>query len=270
MTIPIWLKATVPDLDEVDAERPIAGLSSADTQELSDAYSRAAEALEGQGATTDSSAAMRLFTFLSALLSMYLKSRDRAEPFGPRFQFSNGRSAIPEDFLGHLDLLSELAARATTPVIRARLADVCWLLDRKRGNLGVTAITAYIEIIEGVECGALEFLGTDGDCLDPRACDLLRRALFIGLNIGRDKAEVIKAREAIARFRDRAIDRGMPASVIWFSELDMEFGVSAPDKVAAGVEAVLGKFSDRGNIHDEVSLWQVAARAYRQAKSSVK
>jgi len=55
------------------------------------------------------------------------------------------RSAIPVDFRdGHIDLLADMAMRAANPVLRARLADVAWLLDRRRGKLGGIAITAML------------------------------------------------------------------------------------------------------------------------------
>jgi hypothetical protein len=38
-----------------------------------------------------------------------------------------------------------MATHAKHPVPRARLADVCWLLDRKRAQLGASAISAYVE-----------------------------------------------------------------------------------------------------------------------------
>lgn len=261
-----WLQATLADLIDVDFEVPIAGFSTADTWDLSEVYRSAAQSLEAEGQTLETSAHLRLFAFLSAVTSMYLKSGDRAEPFGPRFAFSDGnRTAISDDFRGHIDLLAELAIRATNPVLRARLADVCWLLDRKRGSLGSAAVAAYIDTVECVESGAFArpFAG-DSDGLDFRVCELLRRALYIGLGIGRDKPEVVNACEALARLRLKTAERGIPAAVMWFSELDLEFGASLPESVAADIEKMLVA-EPATNVHLLASLWRLAARGYRKA-----
>jgi len=101
------------------------------------------------------------------------------------------RSAIPADFRdGHIDLLADMAMRVANPVLRARLADVAWLLDRRRGKLGAVAITAYADTIEALESGAFKFPYSDSaGALEHGARELLCRALHIGRTIGWDKPE---------------------------------------------------------------------------------
>jgi hypothetical protein len=96
---------------------------------------------------------------LAAVMDMHLKAQEPNEPFGPMVVWADGRrSAAPGDFRGEpVDVLAQMAARAKHPVLRARFADVCWLLDRKRAQLGMTAISAYVEIVKLVDSGALRF-----------------------------------------------------------------------------------------------------------------
>jgi hypothetical protein len=199
---------------------------------------------------------------------MYLKAHDREEPFGPAMSSADGRrTAIPADFRGTpVDLLAEMASRAANPVLRARLADVCWLLDRKRGNVGRVAVAAYVEIVERVESGALKFASTnDWGGLEHGALDYLRRALFIGRAIGWDKPEVIRARDAVARARQRAVDLRAAVPAAWFAGLDLEFCVSDPITVASGIEEVLAA-SMNANVNLVASLWGLASRTYQLAK----
>jgi hypothetical protein len=71
--------------------------------------------------------------------------------------FADGRrSAVPEDFRGQVETLAYMAERAANPVLRARLSDVCWLLDRKRGKLGSQAIATYAEIVRKADAGELK------------------------------------------------------------------------------------------------------------------
>jgi hypothetical protein len=81
------------------------------------------------------------------------------EPFGAMAVFADGhRTAMPADFRGPpIDVLAEMAERAKHPVLRARLADTCWMLDRKRGRLAAIAAAAYFDIVKKVDGGALKF-----------------------------------------------------------------------------------------------------------------
>jgi hypothetical protein len=60
------------------------------------------------------------------------------------------------------------------------------------------------------------------------------------------------------------VTRRLAAPLIWFAELALDFGVSDPRPVAAGIEEVLPT-ADVG-FHARTSLWRLAARAYHAAK----
>jgi hypothetical protein len=260
--------ATAADLGNRDFEAPIAGLVSAESYELSEAYRRAEQAAAAKAEGLETAEA-RLFAMLSAVTGMHLKAHEREEPFGPMLAMADGRrSAIPADFReGHIDLLADLAMRAANTVLRARLADVAWLLDRKRGKLGGIAITAYVDTIEATEAGTLKFpYGDSAGALEHGARDLLCRALHIGRTIGWDKPEVLRARAAVVHLRERAMASGKGVAALWFAELDLDFGVSDPAAVAAGIEDVVAAPGD-ADAHILSSLWRVAARGYHLAKS---
>jgi hypothetical protein len=56
------------------------------------------------------------------------------------------------------------------------------------------------------------------------------------------------------------------APVLWFGELDLDFGVSDPAEVAAAIDDILAVPSADANSHVVVELWKLAARAYHLAK----
>jgi hypothetical protein len=145
---PPWLRATMADAQAVDFEAPIPASVTADCDELGDRF-RAFLRPQGEGAELPDDPTVRVFNLLSSVLGMHFKPEHKNEPFGPMVTFADGRrSAIPEDFRGaHVDVLAHMADRATNPVLRARLCDVCWLLDRKRGTLGTQAMSSYVEIV---------------------------------------------------------------------------------------------------------------------------
>jgi hypothetical protein len=202
---------------------------------------------------------------------MHFKPGQKNEPFGPMVTFADGRrSAIPEDFRGaRVDVLAYMAERATNRVLTARLSDVCWLLDRKRGTLGSLAISSYVEIVRKADVGELKWRFSkenDDGGLQYQVCNHLRRALQIGRSIGWDRAETMAARLLVAQLRKRANGVGMLVPVQWFSRLDLDFGVSDPAEVAAGIDDVLKTLQRHENMHALVNLWRLAARAYHLSK----
>jgi hypothetical protein len=210
--------------------------------------------------------ATRVFAMLSAVTSMYLKAQEREEPFGPLMSSGDRRTAIPADFRGApVKLLGDMAVRSVNPVLKSRLADMCWLLERRRGTLAAAAVGAYVDTIEAVERGELKFPFAHNDgALEFGARDLLRRALHIGWSIGWDKPETLRARDAVVRLREQAVTLKVAVPLIWFAELDLDFSLSAPLLVAAGIEEMLA--AAEADIHIRTSLWRLAARAYHVAK----
>lgn len=263
-----WIRATTADLQNLDFEAPIAGLTTADTHDLSRRFRGAIKPSDQEGQPADTPAT-RVFIMLSAVTDMHLRPEEGHEPFGPMFASSDGhRSAIPSDFRGApVDLLAEMARRAKNVVLRARLADVCWLLDRKRGDLGSLAVSAYVEVVQKTESGELKFrFDKEVGALQHDACAYLRRALQIGRAIGRDRAEALAARKVVTVLRKRATETLALVPVLWFSELDLDFSVSDPAEVGADIDQLLTALPNDAASHIVVELWRLAARAYHIAK----
>lgn len=265
---PPWLRATAPDLRDLDFESPIAGSTWADTRELSDQFQAAMQPGDKTSPPPDTPT-HRVSTMLSAVTGMHFKPEERHEPFGPMVTFADGRrSAIPSDFRdGHVDLLAEMAKRAKHPLLRARLADVCWFLDEKRWNLGSLAVSAYVETVQKANSGELKFrFENEGRALHYGALAYLRRALQVGRAIGWDKAETIAAREAVILLRKQAMESRALVPVLWFAELDLDFGVSDPTEVGGGIDEVLAAVPADASSHFVIALWRLGARAYHVAK----
>lgn len=268
VSAPAWLRATLEDAKELDFEAPLIGSISADCHELSDLY-RAASQHGDESAPQDETASNRVMTMLSSIAGMHFKPHERNEPFGPMVTFADGRrSAITSDFRAHVELLAELAVRAKNLVLRARLSDVCWLLERKRGTLAAAAISAYSEIVEKTERGELNYrFATEGGALQHDARDYLRRALQIGRAIGCDKPETVSARELVKRIREQAIAARALVPIHWFCDLDLDFAVSDPAEIGEAIEGVLLQpLPDEASSHIVVDLWKLAARAFHIAR----
>lgn len=262
--IPLWLQATVEDIQGLNFEEPIAGSDSADCSNLSTAYREAADS-PGNAITAP---AERVFAMLSAVTNFHFQPSNRNSPFGAMMVMGDRRSPIPEDFRGApILVLADASERAENPVLRARLSDVCWLLERKRNALGIAAVAAYVATIEGLDSGRLrDRLDRNDPILGLTARDALRRALTIGRTIGWNNDEVVAARRLVSVIRERTIKEGNPVPVHWFFEMDMDFGISAPGELGAGIERYLNSRDPASNSHMIIELWRLAARAHHHAK----
>ena len=263
-----WLRATMADLQDLDFESPIADSNSADASALAELFHKAIKSADSTTEPSDS-AGTRVAILLSSVAGMHFNPAESNEPFGPMAAFADGRrSAIPSDFrVGHIDLLAELASRARHPVLRTRLADVCWLLDRKRANLGMMALAGYCEIVAKVDAGELLFRYAEKDSvLYHEAQNYLRRALQIARSLGWEKPESAAARNIVVQLRERATELRALVPLLWFAEIDLDFRVSEPLEVGTAIEVVLANLPPDAHSHVVIEGWRLAARAYRAAK----
>lgn len=263
-TKPSWSGLNLADLDGLDIEQPIAGSTSVNCRELSGIYRAASSGKRAPPAAS----VRRCFAFVADALGMHFKPEERYEPFGAMVALADGsRSAIPSDLASYIDVLASIAERASNPALKARMADLCWLLDRKRGALGWTAMAAYADVVKSVGRGDLTYgrAGNDG-VLERDTCEHLRRALFIGLALGRNKAGDAAVRQLVSDLREQAAQQGHVQALLWLSELDIQFGISdgAAD-LAVAMEIAIAALPPDEDVNSVVNFWRFAASAYHQA-----
>lgn len=265
---PAWTRITLEDVHAVDFEVPIASSRAADCTTLADRYQAALESLTSEGDARQTPA-WRVFHFLTAVLTMYYRPDQPNSPYGPCFQWSDGsRTAIPSDFRAHCDVLATLATRASHPVLRARLSDVAWLLDRTQGHLALAAVDAYTDVIELSERDELMHRGaSEPGAFHHDAVIYLRRALQLGRAVGWEKPPVARAKAVLVRLRERAVAAMEHAAIRWLSTVDLDFAVSDPAAIGASITSVLRDSNASFFLLARVELWRLAARAYGAAKN---
>ncbi len=263
-----WLKATLADLEGIDFEVPIAASTAADCGELADIYRSASAASSAGEDGHNDPARTRIWDLLWGVTGMHFNPADPNEPFGPMLVLSGGRrSAIAADFRAHGDVLQAMARASTNVVLKARLCDLVWLLDRKQAALGLEALQAYVELVRQVEAGELKFrYGADDWGFHHETQEFLLRALGLARMLGWSKPAALAAQARLVAVRKRAVAARDPVPVHWFCELDLGKRVSDPAEIAAELEEVLANLPDDANHHVVVDLWRLAARAYQMVK----
>jgi hypothetical protein len=259
----LWLQATLEEVEAVDFEAPIANSPATRAHEIEQLYHAAVKEAE---ARQDVSAA-RVFSMLAAVTSMFFRPRDVHEPFGPMMVMTNGRSPAPSDYRGHVEQLASMARRAKHPVLRARLSDLTWLLDRKQAVAATAAIDSYIELVDRIRRQKLNDLEPeDLGVLGHDVQEYVRRALQIGRAIGWDKPSTLAARKLAVDLRKLALQRRKPGPIYWFSYLDLDFDLSPSAAVSADLEAYLALTDRPDDVHNVVGLWRLATMGYHHAR----
>ena len=125
---------------------------------------------------------------LRGLISFSLALNDPDDPFKPVFVGADGtRTLVPSDFKKEqIDVITEFARTIDNPGLRARLADICWFIQ-KDIDMAEIAIDAYCESVEKVRKSEAVFLDgssfgdsfIDDSSLGISAKDIMTRAAQI-------------------------------------------------------------------------------------------
>jgi hypothetical protein len=88
----------------------------------------------GAQASAEDHAKATALGFLAKICSMMLEPDERAAPFKPMMSSPNGRTTLPEDLTAaDIALIADITPTLQHPLLRARLADLVWLKERRRG-----------------------------------------------------------------------------------------------------------------------------------------
>lgn len=247
LTVDDILAAGLNDL--LDAE------STPDHGEMRSILSRAARDAE----TAGDAAKARALGFMSAITSMMLEPDTRAAPFQALARWSDGsRSMLPEDLsAAHVELLAQLVGVVHNPLLRARLADLVWLKDRRKG------IDYVRTAIDNYRTHPIDF---DTWHLSGRAAwhRALQLAALIGGGAGQRTAEIEAA--LLAAF-DSAVGAGTFEPMFYVRPLYVEkrAGAHAP-RIAGELERMgrerleAGRSSDAEGFFEEAEKWYERAR----------
>lgn len=141
---PADLVINITDFNECGWKEALATATRKTYCQIHDAFSTAARQAMENGQQKHGKA---LF-LLAEACSMMLQPESPNVPFKPFLVLNGVRSPIPEDFSeADLDFFAEIIPAIDDCLVKARLADLIWLLQRRRGiNFALTAIDAYMEI----------------------------------------------------------------------------------------------------------------------------
>lgn len=253
---------TPGELDQVTIEAPSLGSQTFDHSELATLYHQAAVTSKKEGREVEGLA----YSLFQNLLEMHFKPGDWAEPYGPNFVFGDKRSITPADISAELAAgLAKHAADLKHPVLRARIADIAWVVSRKLGAAATAAIDAYCESVEALRAGKLDRRRTIGDVTDFETVDRLRRACQIAAATKGKNPFPARLAALISETRKDAFARKYLPGFSQAANLDLEFEISPPTEIAKEAEALGESTPAKGDGHLPLAILELSSTAYRAA-----
>jgi hypothetical protein len=251
---PVDLAVTPQDFAECGWQAALSGEEHAGYPAMWQSFSNAARlAIEG-----GRNAHGKVLWLLADACSMMLSPASINAPFKPLMEMEGRRSVIPED-LNEADVLffSQIVELADNPWLKARLADLVWLLQRKMGaQFALDAIDAYlaipIRVSGGLECW--------------------KRAISLTLMLGSGAGERIKETEdvIVTTFESATKEDGFRiirmADLLSVNRLARK---KSPD-IASKLEGLARGFNDEGDLHCARSFFEAASNWFQKSGNTAK
>ena len=256
-----FVTISLEEFHGVDIEAPIRDSQNVDSWSLASLYKAASK----QEAKSDNGPAARVYDLVAQVTEMHFKPDDGAEPYGPVFVAPDGRrSMIPGDLRGEQSaVFAAIVAKIGNPGLKARLADVTWLNDRKQHAMAQLAIDAYCEAVQAVLDGSSVFLDGNRSASSHDGKDMLARACWIAKATGWKDPEGTRLKKLISNVIRDAIDRKDHGGFHNSAEIGLQFRIGDPAELAWQAETLAtmegtGGFTSR-------KLWELAASAHQQS-----
>ena len=248
------------DLDSLDLESAIPDRSIIDCHHVDESLSSYIKANEGSDGIVKPAA------LLQAIANIHAKFENAQEPYGPMRRYEGRRSLIPTDLIGpQNDELASFVPNIINLPLKARVADVVWLNDRKLRDIADIAIDAYAEQTSLHVAGKARFWHENDDPIDFHVFELLRRGFQIAKAVkGRsDYPDTLK--EAWSSLREKCFDSEHLPSIIRIVSLTLDFQLVDEQALAAQAEEVFEKRT-KSDPHWDEKFFIELRRIYRRGE----
>jgi hypothetical protein len=261
-----WAQASIDDAAAFDFSLPPSTETEASAHVLGRIYRMEQEASVEDGKPDESRA--RVLSMLASALQMHEQLHLPKSPYGPMMQMEDRRTAVPADWQGgSVAVLECLGEKAINPVIRARLFDVAWYLQRNRVQTGHQAAGAYLDMASGV-CAEILVDSTDAQVPGIKTVTLenaLRRGLQICGQLRPNEPELSALTAFVLESTDRFEAAGEHEALLAMLTLAYDFELGDQSACAARIERV-ADVETKGGPNAKSSTLVLAAKAWRRVK----
>lgn len=243
---------SAPTIDEFKAQpwEDIARTAEIPTySHLQTKFGQKAADLEKAGEITESA----VYRFLGQISFIHLQPDNKDQPLRAGWISATGRSAAVEDFDEQArDTIEQLVSMTTVPILRARFADMIWLL-RKNYKLAEEAATSYLTAFKAADDAghwAYEF-------------DCLKRGMALARMLGAKKQLFLDYVDFIERRLAALETTGTDSLGAGLLDLLFEHRVGEPSVAARIAEALGDRMEAAGNSLLAQTYCDLASRFHR-------
>jgi Domain of unknown function (DUF4209) len=204
----------------------------------------------------------RVALLIAAVCSFHLQPENLAEPYAPMMQMADGRTPVPGDLSReNIAVLEALVEQVTTPLLKSRIADVLWHLDRSKRHRAHLSVDSYCQAVSAL----LSAPSPDVDnaelgnvYIEP----LLIRAAVISRSI--KSPTRMRLTQLAILMREKSALRGRAHDYLRASKILLDEGWQSGAVIAESVERFILTLQNPSpeELND---LWSHTARAYRAA-----
>ena len=244
---------TVEDFSDCGWKAALAEEAREGYYSMREAFADAAK----QAINEDRQAHGKALWLLSNACSMMLSPDSHNEPFKPFAVFRDGRPIIPDDLTRmEVAFFAEIVEMIDDPWLKARLADLVWLMQSPREvKFALAAIDSYRTIPLDTENWK-----RDGDKCWQRAINLARLlGAGAGERLAKMEAAIIEAFMLVTR-QDGFFG-------YWLADLlkSNSFGTEHSTTIATKLESLAHEFESEGDLHGARNYFQASADWFKES-----
>lgn len=211
---PLMDVATLDDFEHIDPSSILALSNSLHFHTLERTFLKASQTAEARG----DGAAVRAYKVLAVICSYHFNP-DRPDAFTPQLIMDGQRTLIPSDFVGEQqDILVEIVEKFNHPLLRARIADGCWYMNRKLHEIAMLAAESYLLAVQDFFDKKLLYEYESDFKVPAKITNLIERALSIYASIGKKNEIPQIAKDTLSLAHEIAKENG---NLIAFYELSL-------------------------------------------------
>lgn len=255
---PLMDLATLDDFAHINPASIMAMSNSLHFHTLEHAFREAAQIAENAG----DAAAFKAYNVLAVVCSYHFNPRS-PDTFSPQITFKNKRTLIPSDYLGEQqEVLIQIAEQIDHPLLRARIADSCWHVNRRLHAVAMLAASSYLNAVELFFKRELLDQYESDFAVPFKVVDLIDRAFAIYASAGKRNEIPDSARQVLKGAYETAKDNECLVAFVRLSSIAQDCGLLEWQDIASATEAMANATKDKLYADAVKRVWLHAARAY--------
>ena len=250
--------ATLDDFAHINTSSILTMSNSLHFHTLERTFQEAAQAAKENG----DDAAVRAHSVLAVICSYHFNP-DRPDTFTPQLIMDGQRTLIPSDFLGkQQEVLVDIVDQFDHPLLRARIADSCWYMNRRLHKLAMLAAESYLLAVQAFFNKELLHQYESDFEVPSKVTELIERAFSIYASIGNRNNIPQIAKDILSLAHETARENSNLIAFYELSLLSQSYRLLEWNVIASEAETLASANSSIQYAEAVKKIWGLAAYAY--------